>query len=222
VAKRTLSAETPASLVKRAVRAVLPTSVEQRLIHKVEERRKSEHTAEAATESSLAGHLPYWYRSFWAGMLAFALPTFADGRIRLNLKGREHPGIVEPADYAATRSKLAEEVMACTDPRTGATIVEELVFLEGDPLQAAPTDCDIRVVWKENVDSLQHPTAGQIGPFRFGRTGGHTERGFALIAAPGSRRTSLGTQPARQLVPTLLELLGAPVPDEVEGAPLRR
>jgi hypothetical protein len=39
------------------------------------------------------------YRRFWHAMPAFALPSYYDGRVRVNLKGREARGIVELDDY---------------------------------------------------------------------------------------------------------------------------
>ncbi|HYI44354.1 MAG TPA: alkaline phosphatase family protein [Actinomycetota bacterium] len=218
--ERRLASESPTRLVKRAVRRLLPRSVENFLILQVEKRREqAEGPAESVPKSlSLRAHVPSWYRSAWPKMDAFALPTFADGRVRINLQGRESTGTVPPDDYEETRSRIARELLACRDPRTGEPVVEELVMLEGDPRAAHPTECDIRIVWKENVDSLEHPTAGAIGPFRLGRTGGHTERGFAFIATPGGRGAELGTRPARDLVPTLLTLVGQEVPEPIEGS----
>ena len=39
------------------------------------------------------------YQRYWHWMPAFALPSFYDGRVRINLRGREASGIVIPADY---------------------------------------------------------------------------------------------------------------------------
>ena len=39
------------------------------------------------------------YRPHWPRMPAFALPSFYDGRIRINLRGRERHGLVDPSRY---------------------------------------------------------------------------------------------------------------------------
>ena len=36
----------------------------------------------------------YWYRKFWPRMPYFALPSFADGHVRVNLRGRGQAGRV--------------------------------------------------------------------------------------------------------------------------------
>ena len=222
VARKRLSSETAGGLVKRGVRTLLPDAVERALIHKVEERREGRRQTGdgSAAPLSLAAHTPYLYRNKWPEMRAFALPTFADGRVRLNLIGREGAGKVEPSRYAETRKGIEDVLSACKDPRNGGSVIEEIVAYTGDPATLQSHDSDLRIVWKANVDALEHPTAGRIGPFRFGRTGGHTERGFALIATPRGTSARLDPRPARDLLPTLLRLAGARVPDEVEGSAL--
>jgi hypothetical protein len=73
----------------------------------------------------------------------------------------------------------------------------------------------------EPTDVVDSPTFGRIGPVPYGRTGGHVNRGFALVNAeryqPGS---TLAQGRVSDLAPTMLALLGAPVPDYCEGAPL--
>ena len=64
-----------------------------------------------------------WYRPAWPRMRAFALPSFYDGRVRINLRGRERDGMVEPADYGRTCDEIEALVGACRDPRTGEPVV---------------------------------------------------------------------------------------------------
>ena len=56
------------------------------------------------------------YRSQWATMRAFALPSFYDGRIRVNLRGREPAGIVDLADYAATLRRAGRRAARLSRP----------------------------------------------------------------------------------------------------------
>ncbi|MGB5744755.1 MAG: alkaline phosphatase family protein, partial [Sedimenticolaceae bacterium] len=37
-----------------------------------------------------------WYRPLWPAMKAFALPTYSEGLIRINLRGRERDGLIAP------------------------------------------------------------------------------------------------------------------------------
>src|SRR5438270_862245 len=56
------------------------------------------------------------YAAFWPSMPAFALPSFYDGRIRINLAGRESRGAVTPRRYRAVRDEIVELLQACRDP----------------------------------------------------------------------------------------------------------
>merc|ERR1711916_253537 len=48
----------------------------------------------------------YWYSNMWSKMRAFALPAYSDGYIRINLKGRDANGIVDPKDYERTCDEI--------------------------------------------------------------------------------------------------------------------
>ena len=64
------------------------------------------------------------YRHHWPRMPAFAVPSFYDGRIRINLKGRERDGVVEPSRYEETCRELETLLLECRNPRTGEPVVE--------------------------------------------------------------------------------------------------
>ena len=63
------------------------------------------------------------YRRYWPKMPAFALPSFSDGRIRINLRGRERQGIVDLTDYEGTCQSVEIRLRECRDPRTGEPAV---------------------------------------------------------------------------------------------------
>ena len=46
------------------------------------------------------------YRDYWPDMPAFALPSFYDGRVRINLRGREGHGKVDVEDYRKTVAEI--------------------------------------------------------------------------------------------------------------------
>src|SRR5438046_10729023 len=88
------------------------------------------------------------YQPYWHAMRYFALPSFYDGRIRINLTGRERDGTVPVADYAAVCDEIEELVRACRDVRTGETVVDHVERCAGrDPLSFGPTESDLVVVW---------------------------------------------------------------------------
>src|SRR5262249_12703546 len=53
------------------------------------------------------------YRRFWPKMDAFALPAFYDGRVRINLVGRESRGTVPLGRYMSVRDEIIELVRGC-------------------------------------------------------------------------------------------------------------
>ncbi len=160
-----------------------------------------------------------WYQPFWSAMRAFALPAFYDGRVRVNLQGREARGRVALADYKAELDRLEALIGACRDLESGEPLVERFERpAASDPLDLAPTGADLVVLWRGVARGLNHPTLGAIGPMPLRRTGGHTGgHGFAWFAgaeiAPGDR----GLVSAFDVVPTAIDLLGQPRPATLSG-----
>lgn len=68
-----------------------------------------------------------WFKPLWPGMRAFALPSVSDGYIRLNVRGREAMGLVEPTDFDAVLDALTELVLGLVNPHTGRAAVVRVV-----------------------------------------------------------------------------------------------
>jgi predicted AlkP superfamily phosphohydrolase/phosphomutase len=166
-----------------------------------------------------------WYKPFWPQMKAFALPSFSEGYIRINLEGREPEGIVKPSEYDAVCDELIEKLHHLKDARTGEPMVKDVIRTRDSATERDPKlpDADLVVIWQEKYasDIAESPDIGRIGPVPFNRTGSHRSDGF-LIAnggdiVPGS---SLPAGHSLDLAPTILTLMGAPIPDYYEGKPL--
>jgi predicted AlkP superfamily phosphohydrolase/phosphomutase len=162
------------------------------------------------------------YRRYWPRMPAFALPSYYDGRIRINLEGREREGVVKPSDYERTCARLEKLLRECRDPRTGEPSVEAIERSAAkDPLALTPSDADLLVVWRGVAAALEHPVLGTVGPVPLRRTGGHTgPHGFAYLAAPGIEAGDRGVRSAFDVVPTIATLLGERPPSYVSGTSL--
>ncbi|MDH5277366.1 MAG: hypothetical protein OEW88_13160, partial [Gammaproteobacteria bacterium] len=176
----------------------------------------------AATPRSLdwmpaARYQPYWHR-----MPAFALPSFYDGRLRINLKGRERHGIVEPENYQETCELLVALLNRCTDPITGQKVIGDIEFSNRtDPAERGPTEADIIIVWRGAPLGFDHPELGRIGPAPYRRTGGHTgKQGFAFVDAAGMAPGDYGMRSAYDVIPTLFHLLGETPAGILSGKPL--
>jgi hypothetical protein len=162
------------------------------------------------------------YQPHWRQMRAFALPSFYDGRIRVNLAERERHGTVAPAEYAGVCDEIEELLGSCRDPRTGESVV---AFIERnprvEPRSLGPTESDMVVVWQGSPLAIEHPRLGAIGPIPYRRTGGHTGRfGVAYLAGQGMATGNRGIRSSFDVVPTIVELLGAPPIQGLSGSPM--
>jgi predicted AlkP superfamily phosphohydrolase/phosphomutase len=166
-----------------------------------------------------------WYQPAWPKMKAFALPSFSEGYVRINLKGREPEGIVEPADYDALCSEIIEQIKTMKDARTGEPMVLDVIRTRTNPLDRDPKlpDADLVVIWQEKyaTDVVDSPTVGRMGPLPYNRTGSHRSDGFLLVTGPGiAAGAELPFGHSLDLAPTLLSLMDAPIPSDFEGKPL--
>jgi len=162
------------------------------------------------------------YQQFWHRMPAFALPSFYDGRVRINLRGRERTGIVDSARYDAFRDDVLATLRECRDPISGEDVVEAVEYpAAADPTEIGNTEADLVILWRGAPMGLVHPQHGQIGPIPYRRTGGHTGGpGFAFLHGAGFSPGDYGTRSAYDVVPTIFELLGHPPPRGLSGTSL--
>ncbi|MBT8402400.1 MAG: alkaline phosphatase family protein, partial [Gemmatimonadetes bacterium] len=156
--------------------------------------------------------------------------------IRLNLKGRESAGTLEPGPEAdAFVAELRAELEALVDPRTGERAVARTVrtrdLFQGPRLDHLP---DLLVEWRmtpargttavgagaESVWEVESPHVGRVAAQNdYCRTGEHRPDGMVLLAGPGLRPGAVErTLSILELAPTFGALLGVPTP-EMEAAP---
>ena len=178
-----------------------------------------------AKQKEELGWMPaVWYSPLWPKMKAFALPAFADGHIRINLKGRDRDGIVEPTEYDALCDEITEVLYRLYDGRSKQPLVKQVVRTRKSPLDNDPKlpDSDLIVVWQEiPTDVVDSPDIGRIGPITYNRSGGHRENGFLLAKGEGiTPNANLSTGRAVDIGATILNLMGAPIPDYFDGKPL--
>jgi len=178
--------------------------------------------ANRTSESPIAWMPATRYHRFWAEMDAFALPSYYDGRIRINLAGREREGRVAMRDYESKCAAIAALLAACRNPRTGEPVVLAIDMpVRTDPLRATPTQADMVVTWRGAPLGFVHPALGLVGPAPYRRTGGHSGgHGFAYVAAGDADPGDHGVRSAFDVVPTLIHLLGAAKPSHMSGASL--
>lgn len=141
--------------------------------------------------------------------------------LRVNLEGREPAGIVPARERDRLLAEVEEDLRRLRGP-DGAVVIEDVVRVAdvapGPRADALP---DLIVVWKPGPHRrLRHPRAGGIAARR--ETIVPSEhRGLGTIAAAGPH-VRPGPVEGRlvDVAPTLLQMLGSPVPEEMEGRPL--
>ena len=166
-----------------------------------------------------------WYRPAWPRMKAFGLPSFADGYVRINVKGRDPQGIVSPDDYHSVCDEISEMLTRLRDGRKGLPMVTEIIRTRENPLapdDKAP-DADLIVGWQDEfaTDVVESPDFGRLGPYPPYRAGSHRHVGFICARGPGIRpKTRVKGGHVMDLAPTIFQLLGVPTPDYFDGKSL--
>ncbi len=165
-----------------------------------------------------------WYRSYWKQMKAFALPSFSDGFIRINLRGREKHGMVDPASYDSICSELEELLMELKHPETGRPVVKKIIRTRKAGQEENPKlpSADLVILWDHpHPCGHVHSRLGSLGPFPGIRAGQHVPEGFMMISGPRIPRGSrLPSAHVLDIHPTLLDLMGVAPVAPLEGRSL--
>jgi len=161
------------------------------------------------------------YGRYWPRMRAFALPSYYDGQIRINLQGRESRGIVAPQDYDLVCDEVETLVRDCRNALTGAPVVAHIERASRPDHTLASSEADLLIVWKDAPLGIVHPRLGTIGPVPYRRTGGHTGgAGFAHVIGEGVKPGAHGVRSAFDVVPTVVDMLGG-TPARLSGESFR-
>jgi hypothetical protein len=83
------------------------------------------------------------------------------------------------------------------------------------------SQADLAVIWRNAPIGLVHPKLGRIGPLPWRRTGGHTGGcGFLYLSGSELAAADFGRTSSFDVVPTLIELAGSPLPAAISGRSL--
>jgi predicted AlkP superfamily phosphohydrolase/phosphomutase len=164
---------------------------------------------------------------------AFPLVADLQGYIRINVRGREAHGVVEPgAQYDTLCERIVKGLESFVDADTGEPVVAEVIRAdEAYPVGARHQDLpDLIVRWSSSPASrhrsIVSPTYGSIpwpcpGSHPDGRTGNHRGEGFLLAKGEGIEPGSaIEGAHIVDLAPTVFSLLDLPLRSEWTGAPL--
>jgi predicted AlkP superfamily phosphohydrolase/phosphomutase len=162
----------------------------------------------------------------WSKTRAFSLPTDRNSHIRINLKGREPKGAVNPGgDYNALLDQLEAGFRSLINPLTGRAAVEEVFRIRslfpGERSEDLP---DVSILWSAEapIDEVSSPELGTIrNPTRDVRSGNHRAEGFLLARGPHFKEgPGKYKGDILQIAPTLLHLHRVSLPEQYEMSPL--
>jgi predicted AlkP superfamily phosphohydrolase/phosphomutase len=157
----------------------------------------------------------------WAQTRAYSMGNV--GQIFINLKGREPQGIVEPGrEYEELREQIMAMLAELRDPETGHRVVERVYRREevysGDHVGEMADILMIPRDFEYVATGLSEFVSNAIMESSFAYTGTHRKEGIFMLKGNGLKR-AYEAQDAEiiDMAPTVLHLLGLPVPRDMDG-----
>jgi len=184
--------------------------------HLVPRRVRRSVPVEMASYGRIAAHID------WAATTVYC-PSAPGSGLRVNLRGREATGTVEPGqEYERVCEEVKRRLLAFSDGATGCRVVravhrrEEIYSgpcVDGAPdllVETHPRYCLIEGMGRE----VLLPAGKREGE----RSGNHADHGILILRAPECRRGALLEGASiLDVTPTLLYLLGVPVQRDMDG-----
>jgi predicted AlkP superfamily phosphohydrolase/phosphomutase len=156
----------------------------------------------------------------WNRTVAFSKGNY--GQIYINLKGREPNGAVQASDYDSVCETIVERLKALKDPANGepwaGQVFRREQIYQGPRVSDAPDIAflprDMRYLPLGNADF----TSNKFMVDAFGISGCHRMHGVLIAngdaVTPGAR---LSAARIVDVTPTMLYLMGQPLPDDMDG-----
>jgi predicted AlkP superfamily phosphohydrolase/phosphomutase len=158
----------------------------------------------------------------WPRSRAYSVGNF--GQLYVNLKGREPQGCVSSgAEQEAVVDDLIRRLRALTDPDTGEPVISEIFrradLYDGPHADQAPDLAFLTRDMQYKAMGLSDFSSPRVFDRVFGTTGHHRMNGIMIWHGPGVIQEGVSFKDARiyDLAPTILYLMGRPVPREMDG-----
>jgi predicted AlkP superfamily phosphohydrolase/phosphomutase len=157
----------------------------------------------------------------WSRTVAYSMGHV--GQVYLNRRGREVQGIVEDgAAYVAVRERVVDALHQLTHPQTGLPLLDEVIYgpdvTHGPYADQAP---DLHLIL-DGYRCIAFPlfaTNKEVVTQQIrGDSGCHRGNGIFIGHGPAFRQgTIVDESQITDLAPTILHLLGLPVPGDMDG-----
>jgi predicted AlkP superfamily phosphohydrolase/phosphomutase len=162
----------------------------------------------------------------WSRTKAYAVGL---GQIYINLRGREGQGIVAAgAEYKALQDEIAVKLVELTDPDTGEKIFRAVYrrddIYKGEYIRNAP-DLQVgfndgyRVGWQDTLGGVNRSIVeNNTRKWSGDHCATATEISGGVLFS--NRKIDATSPTLMDLSPTVLKLLGVPLPADLDGKPL--
>lgn len=205
--------------------ALSPLSLARRFLPESFRVALSRRVSQATQERILADKLRN--TTDWSTTTAFAIPSLFTSFVRVNLRGREPQGIVEPGDeYRKVLDRMENDLFQLTDAKTGGPAVKSVTRTVDafgcEPHLSLP---DLFVEWQplsHMLERVEHPRATLVQRKPdYCPTSQEKLSGFFAAAGPAIHaRGEIGGIELLDLAPTFLSLLGNEPPEQMRGTVL--
>jgi predicted AlkP superfamily phosphohydrolase/phosphomutase len=161
----------------------------------------------------------------WSHSLAYSFGRHY-GPVYLNVRGREPQGIVEPgAEYERVRQQIVAAALDFCHPQTGRQMVGRVLRREevyhGPHVEHAPDLILIPADPRDIFFGLADFGSNRVVDTVYRYSGMHRDHGMLMMMGP---QVAAGAQAEdatiADLTPTLLHLMGQPIPDDMDGRAL--
>jgi predicted AlkP superfamily phosphohydrolase/phosphomutase len=158
----------------------------------------------------------------WQYSRAFCFPSDFNGAIRINLKGREPNGLVNPEEYESVCKSIADDLSELINAETGNKAVSEVLYVhklhDGEFLDQLP---DLVLKWSGNepIRKVFSPKIGTVSGENFHeRSGAHRPYGFFIASGEQiAKDKKVDNGSIMDIPPTIFKILGEQIPEDFDG-----
>lgn len=156
----------------------------------------------------------------WSQTQAYSISTSG---IFINLQGREPQGFVRTSDYDVLREKIITALQTLTCTETGMKVIRRVHRREevyrGEFLEKMP---DVVIEWEDGYGNIVSEGIPRRDTLHYSKhrfhSGVHTRDGIFMAYGPDIERDKdIGIAQIVDVAPTLLHLMGIPIPNDIDG-----